>query len=69
MRSVHVNGWFDDYDKLGSTRRLLAQEFGVANVSEYAERIEQLPAWVTPSASGAGFIELTEALLQARGWT
>ena len=102
VSSIHVNGWFGDYDKLGTTRRLLAEEFGidvdagmerqhwvfagdspndapmfgyfpnavgVANVSEHAERIEQLPAWVTPSASGAGFVELTEALLRAREWT
>ncbi len=99
VSSIHVNGWFGDYDKLGTTRRLLAEEFGVdvdegsererwvfvgdspndapmfgyfpnavgvANVSDYADRIERLPAWVTPSPCGAGFVELAEALLQAR---
>ena len=99
VSSIHVNGWLGDYDKLSTTRRLLAEEFnvdlenvnerqrwvfagdspndatmfsyfpnavGVANVSNYADRIERLPAWVTPSPCGAGFVELAEALLQAR---
>ncbi len=29
VSSIHVNGWFGRYDKLGMTRRLLADEFGV----------------------------------------
>jgi hypothetical protein len=29
VSSIHVNGWFGDYDKLSTTRRLLAEEFGV----------------------------------------
>ncbi len=100
VSSIHVNGWFGDYDKLGTTSRMLAEEFGVdlnqagererwvfvgdspndapmfeffpnavgvANVIAFAGRIEHLPAWVTPSPCGAGFVELAEALLQARG--
>ncbi|WP_204214097.1 HAD-IIB family hydrolase [Microvirga pudoricolor] len=29
VSSIHVNGWFGDYDKLSMTRVLLAQEFGI----------------------------------------
>ena len=29
VSSIHVNGWFGDYDKLSTTRRLLAEEFGL----------------------------------------
>ena len=28
VSSIHVNGWFGDYDKLASTRRLFAERFG-----------------------------------------
>ena len=99
ISSIHVNGWFGEYDKLSTTRRLLAEEFGanlerpgererwvfvgdspndapmfgyfpnaigVANVAEHADRIATLPAWVTPSRCGAGFVEVAQALLAAR---
>jgi HAD superfamily hydrolase (TIGR01484 family) len=36
---------------------------GVANVSEMASMMKDLPAWVTPSAGSHGFAELAEALL------
>jgi hydroxymethylpyrimidine pyrophosphatase-like HAD family hydrolase len=39
---------------------------GVANVRAAAHRIEHPPAFVTASASGAGFVELTERLLALR---
>jgi hypothetical protein len=39
---------------------------GVANVREMADLITDFPAWVTPSAGGAGFAELADALLAAR---
>jgi len=39
---------------------------GVANVREMADLIADLPAWVTPSAGGAGFAELAQALLAER---
>ena len=39
---------------------------GVANVREMADLMRELPAWVTPSACSAGFVELAEALLAAR---
>jgi HAD superfamily hydrolase (TIGR01484 family) len=29
VSSIHVNGWFGDYDKLAMSRRLLAAQFGV----------------------------------------
>lgn len=96
VSSIHVNGWFGDYDKLSTSRRLLAEEFGqdidgdrdrarwvfvgdspndepmfahfphsvgVANVAQYANRIRSMPAWITPSHCGAGFVELADALL------
>jgi len=97
VSSIHVNGWFGDYDKLAMTRRLFAEAFGgdvdavretavfvgdspndapmfgffpnavgVANVNDFAGRIAALPAWITPSRGGRGFVELAEALLEAR---
>jgi HAD superfamily hydrolase (TIGR01484 family) len=39
VSSIHVNGWFGGYDKLGMTRRLFAEAFGVSEGvlrSEYA---------------------------------
>jgi HAD superfamily hydrolase (TIGR01484 family) len=29
VSSIHVNGWFGDYDKLSTTKRMMAEEFGV----------------------------------------
>jgi HAD superfamily hydrolase (TIGR01484 family) len=29
ISSIHVNGWFGDYDKLGMTRLVMAERFGV----------------------------------------
>ena len=29
ISSIHVNGWFGEYDKLGMTRALMAERFGV----------------------------------------
>ena len=97
VSSIHVNGWFGAYDKLGMTRRLLAEAFGVdaraeredwlfvgdspndaplfgffphavgvANVADFGDRMEHLPAYVTQARSGAGFVELAGALLAAR---
>ena len=99
VSSIHVNGWFGDYDKLSTTKRMLAEEFGialengmelerwifvgdspndvpmfgffpnsvgVANVLDFADRLEATPAWITGTRSGAGFVELSEALLAAR---
>ena len=94
VSSIHVNGWFGAYDKLGMTRTLLAETFGidldaerehfvfigdspndapmfgffplsvgVANVRDYAGRIEHEPRFVTNGRSGAGFVELAEQLI------
>jgi len=98
VSSIHVNGWFGDYDKLGMTRILLRERFdididsdrdrfifvgdspndapmfaffpnavGVANIRAFAARLEHLPAFVTRAESGAGFVELADFLLAARG--
>jgi hydroxymethylpyrimidine pyrophosphatase-like HAD family hydrolase len=29
VSSIHVNGWFGEYDKLAMTRRLFAERFGL----------------------------------------
>ncbi|BAT59021.1 phosphoglycolate phosphatase [Variibacter gotjawalensis] len=97
VSSIHVNGWFGQYDKLSMTRVMLEREFGlgiardgdaivfsgdspndepmfaafplsvgVANVKRLAHRIANKPKFVTEHESGAGFVELVEALLAAR---
>jgi HAD superfamily hydrolase (TIGR01484 family) len=97
VSSIHVNGWFGDYDKLAMTRLLFAECFGVdldaeraafvfagdspndapmfayfpnavgvANVLDFADRLTAWPAFVTEARSGAGFAELSEAILVAR---
>jgi hypothetical protein len=98
VSSIHVNGWFGNYDKLGMTRILLRECFatdldaerdrfvfagdspndapmfaffpnavGVANVADFAGRMTALPAYVTRGRCGAGFVELADALIAARG--
>jgi HAD superfamily hydrolase (TIGR01484 family) len=97
VSSIHVNGWFGDYDKLTTSRLMMRDLFGVdldadraryvfagdspndspmfgffpnavgmANVGDFAGRLEHLPRWVTVARSGAGFVELAHALLEAR---
>jgi HAD superfamily hydrolase (TIGR01484 family) len=97
ISSIHVNGWFGDWDKLSMTRMLFAEAFhvdmdavrehvvfvgdspndapmfahfpnavGVANIMDFSGRLESEPAWVTPSRGGAGFVELTDFLLNFR---
>jgi hypothetical protein len=97
VSSIHVNGWFGSYDKLGMTRILLRECFaadldaerdrfvfagdspndapmfaffpnavGVANVADFRDRLTALPAYVTRSRCGAGFVELADALIAAR---
>ncbi len=41
--------------------------FGVANVAEHGTLVDPPPRFITPSPRGAGFVELAEALLAARG--
>jgi HAD superfamily hydrolase (TIGR01484 family) len=95
ISSVHVNGWFGDYDKLAMSRVLFAERFemdfaesnrdivfagdspndapmfalfdisvGVANVRRFKDLLPDKPKYVTRAASGAGFAELAEHLLQ-----
>ena len=97
VSSIHVNGWFGDYDKLSMTRILMHASFnidldahkdefvfagdspndapmfaffphavGVANIAAFRDQFPALPAYITASASGAGFCELAEFLLAAR---
>jgi HAD superfamily hydrolase (TIGR01484 family) len=97
VSSIHVNGWFGHWDKLGTARLMLAERFGidleaererivfagdspndepmfgyfphavgVANVLAFRDRMRTLPAWITPSPAGAGFVELAQHLLAAR---
>jgi HAD superfamily hydrolase (TIGR01484 family) len=97
VSSIHVNGWFGDYDKLTTSRLMMHELFGVdidthrahyvfagdspndapmfgyfpnavgmANVGDFAGRLDHKPRWVTTARSGAGFVELARALLEAR---
>ncbi|MDX2479362.1 MAG: HAD-IIB family hydrolase [Desulfuromusa sp.] len=97
ISSIHVNGWFGEYDKLRMTRTLFLEVFnqeletakeqiifigdspndmpmfdyfpnavGVANVLRYLDQFSAKPAWVTKQAGGFGFIELAEAILEAK---
>jgi HAD superfamily hydrolase (TIGR01484 family) len=97
VSSIHVNGWFGDYDKLAMTRRMLAECFkadagadrdtmlfvgdspndapmfsyfpnsvGVANVGDFAGRLNAEPAYVTRAPGALGFAELADALLSVR---
>ncbi|MBM3646399.1 MAG: HAD-IIB family hydrolase [Alphaproteobacteria bacterium] len=97
ISSIHVNGWFGDYDKLTTSRLMMAELFGVdlatargryvfsgdspndapmfgyfpnavgvANVRDFADDMDHLPRWITTARSGAGFVELAQALIAAR---
>lgn len=97
LSSIHVNGWFGDYDKLSMAHLLMRERYqlelqqerercmfvgdspndapmfaylphavGVANVTDFAQRMSALPAYITPSRGGAGFAELAQVLINAR---
>jgi HAD superfamily hydrolase (TIGR01484 family) len=97
VSSIHVNGWFGDYDKLTTSRQMMRELFGidiearrdryvfsgdspndapmfgffpnavgVANVRDFAADMDHLPRWITTARSGAGFVELAQALIAAR---
>ncbi len=97
ISSIHVNGWFGDYDKLSMTQKLAQHRLGialdgatdnfvfvgdspndepmfryfplavgVANVQDFAERIETMPSFVTRKRGGLGFAEFAETLLAKR---
>ncbi len=98
VSSIHVNGWFGDWDKLSMARRLLSEEFdidldatrdrfvycgdspndapmfsffpngcGVANVADFIDMVDALPAYISPSRGAEGFVEIGEHILSARG--
>ena len=95
VSSIHVNGWFGDYDKLTTTKAMMRELFevdldaerdryvfagdspndqpmfgyfpnavGVANVRDFT--LQTPPAWITSGRSGAGFVELANALIKAK---
>jgi len=96
ISSIHVNGWFGDFDKLTMTRRFAEEVFGtplagdsafafvgdspndepmfeffetsigVANVSDFLDRMTHHPSLVTKASHGAGFAEAVEMILRAR---
>lgn len=97
ISSIHVNGWYGDYDKLSMTRLFVREQWrvdldevrqrcifvgdspndapmfryfphsvGVANVLEFADRLEFQPTYVTGASHGDGFAELAACLLAAR---
>lgn len=97
ISSIHVNGWFGQYDKLSMTRRFAAERLGVdldlqkeafvfvgdspndapmfgffpyscgvANVRDFAGRLESEPAFVASRRGGAGFVEIAEMILSSR---
>jgi HAD superfamily hydrolase (TIGR01484 family) len=39
---------------------------GVANVADFADRLAHRPRWITTARSGAGFVELARALIDAK---
>jgi HAD superfamily hydrolase (TIGR01484 family) len=43
-----------------------ALSIGVANLLDFADRLEIWPAWITQGARGAGFAEVARRLLEAR---
>lgn len=92
VSSIHIHGWFGDYDKRITACDLLARHFdldpaaalfvgdspndasmfaafaksvGVANVRNYAGRMQAEPKYVTQASYGAGFAELVAHLLRA----
>ena len=94
ISSIHVNGWFGDYDKLAMTRIFFREQLGrdldavrdqvlfagdspndepmfayfphavgVANVRQFADQMQHLPAWVANREGGFGFAEVVNILL------
>jgi HAD superfamily hydrolase (TIGR01484 family) len=96
ISSIHVNGWFGDYDKLSMTRILFRERFGwdlaarnreavfagdspndapmfaffansvgVSNLRRFDGLDFERPKYLAGQASGAGFAELAQHLLNA----
>jgi hypothetical protein len=97
ISSIHVNGWYGQYDKLTTSLAMLREVFGidgdrdrervvfvgdspndapmfghfpnavgVANVLDFAGRIEHLPRYVTQARGGQGFAEFARRLIALR---
>ncbi len=97
VSSIHVNGWFGQYDKLSTTFQMLNNEFGVtaeealkvcafvgdspndepmfsrfplsvgvANIKEFADRLQHMPTYICPSHGGAGFTEFADRVLRLK---
>ncbi len=97
ISSIHVNGWFGNYDKLSMTVRIMAELYnvdiakeadeyvfvgdspndcpmfkffpnavGVANLRELQDQCSDLPAWITHSPRGDGFVEVARKLLGSK---
>lgn len=95
VSSIHVNGWFGNYDKLTMALQFLENEFGisaeqaknlcafsgdspndepmfqyfphsfaVANIHNFISKIKNPPTYVSPSAGGTGFSEITKVILE-----
>lgn len=94
VSSIHVNGWFGDYNKLTTVFQFLKNEFnlneenilkkcifvgdspndepmfaklphsfGVANIKKFSSQMKTLPTYVSNSAGGDGFSEITDRIL------
>jgi len=99
VSSIHVNGWFGQWDKIGMIKRVAQgvlgldldrtvhnrrcvyvgdspndepafaafdYGIGVANIRDFADRLEHPPAFVTPAVGGAGFAQVARKILRAK---
>ncbi len=97
ISSIHVNGWFGDYNKLTTIFRFFKNEFnldesgvlekcifvgdspndepifaklrhtfGVANIKKFAGQMKTLPVYISRSAGGDGFTEITNQILSVK---
>ncbi len=95
ISSIHVNGWYGNYDKLTQSLNFLKREFkispahaekvcgfvgdspndeplwtffpnsfGVANVMDFKDQIQQMPNFITSRRGGLGFAELAKILIR-----
>jgi len=93
VSSIHVNGWFGEFDKLAGFRRFHADRWGgepdlsrwlyfgdsandapmfaafprsvgVANVSDFLDRMDAWPTHITVAPGGEGFAEAMDLLFE-----
>ena len=98
ISSIHVNGWYGDFDKLATSLDCLRDvlgvdgvndreacvfcgdspndepmfahfplSFGMANLKPYLDLIEKRPGFIADAPGGAGFTQVAERLLAAKG--